>query len=126
MISPDQPGSVSQIVRGTNQSYFPKAAHRAIAAPIQMNSVYLRDAYILPNQVKGHAAKANIVQVDQRGKRTAPVYAMQMPPLPSVQLHCDIGVMFDQQFLQAMAQGIFDAQCILVPIPGHRTFDGTL
>jgi hypothetical protein len=81
---------------------------------------------MLPNQIKGHAAKALRVQVNQRCKRTSPQHAMQLRPMPSVQLHCDIGAMFGQQILQAIAQGIFNPQCILVPISGQPILDSTL
>jgi hypothetical protein len=94
MVGPDQQGSETKIMRGTNQSDFPPTAHRAIAAPVHTDSVYLRNDQLLSNQVKGHAAKANSVEIDQRTERTSPIHVIQNRPLPSIQLHFDIGVMF--------------------------------
>ena len=72
------------------------------------DSVYLRYDEIPSKQIEGHAAKANVVEINQHNERSSPAHAMPMCPLPSVQLHCDIGVMFGQQFSQAIAQGIFN------------------
>ena len=52
MVGPDQQRAETKIMRGTNQRDFPPAAHRAVAAAVQADSVYLRNDQMSSDQVK--------------------------------------------------------------------------